>query len=468
MPWRQLLPVAALYLAVTGCWLVAIPPFEGPDELQHYDYARYVAYYGHLPNRIPATLNEGGWFTVQWVQEGAYYWTLGQMLRVAGAASEPPRFVGNLQSRWNGGVEANLLRHDTPVPPALVRGVLVGRLFAMLFGLGTLLCVFAAVHAYTGRARIAALAATSVALIPEFGVHHVLVTNDPAAACLASVASLLLVRWYMRPSQDSWRLPAAAGAVTGLALATKLTAGFLLLLAPLLFWAKSRADRAGARAGDAVRGPLRLWPLASVWAIALLATGAWNFIRNWRLFGDPLATALKQTLVAQHGNPVHFQPGELSSYQNLLHVLFHGFWVSVGWTDWGPDAFGIWLFYGVLTILLLLAIGAAIAVAASARTQPRRRGLLRVLLLILALHTIAFVVALANTPGYSMRYYLPLTVPLVVLVTAGLQWLRARAVARVGVTVVRWTFAGLVACLAIAWLSTFGDALFAFRIAPGA
>jgi len=67
-----------------------------------------------------------------------------------------------------------------------------------------------------------------------------------------------------------------------------------------------------------------------------------------------------------------------------------------------------------------------------------------------------------------MRYYLPLTVPLVVLVTAGLQWLRARAVARVGVTVVRWTFAGLVACLAIAWLSTFGDALFAFRIAPGA
>ena len=35
--------MSVLYLAVVTAWLLVLPPFEGPDELHHYDYARYVA-----------------------------------------------------------------------------------------------------------------------------------------------------------------------------------------------------------------------------------------------------------------------------------------------------------------------------------------------------------------------------------------------------------------------------------------
>ncbi len=445
IPWRHLLPVVALYLAIAGAWLAAVPPFEGPDELQHYDYARYVAYYGHLPDRIPSTLNEGGWFTVQRVQEGAYYWTLGQLLRVAGAADASPAvFTQNPNSRWVGGLEATLLRHDTPMAPALALGIFVGRLVALLCGLGTLLCVFGAVCAYAKSPRLAALVAACVALIPEFGVHHVLVTNDPPAAFLASVAVFLLIRWFLRSPADAWLLPLAAGVITGLAIATKLTTGFLLVLAPLLFWAK----------GGRARGLIRI---AAMWAVAVFAAGAWNFIRNWMLFGDPLATRLKNTLVAQHGNPVHFHPGELASWRELAQVIFHGFWVSVGWTDWRPDSLAIWLFYGLLSLVLLIAL------ALARGTQPRRRVLMRVLLVVLGLHTIAFFVALAHTPGYSMRYFLPLTVPLAVLVTAGMRRLRALAAARVGAGVVRWAIAGVFMMLVLAWVATYTGAMLAFR-----
>src|SRR5581483_8966216 len=271
----------------------------------------------------------------------------------------------------------------------------------------------------------------------------VLVTNDPPAAFLASVAVFLLIRWFLRSPADAWLLPLAAGVITGLAIATKLTTGFLLVLAPLLFWAK----------GGRARGLIRI---AAMWAVAVFAAGAWNFIRNWMLFGDPLATRLKNTLVAQHGNPVHFHPGELASWRELAQVIFHGFWVSVGWTDWRPDSLAIWLFYGLLSLVLLIALPLARG------TQPRRRVLMRVLLVVLGLHTIAFFVALAHTPGYSMRYFLPLTVPLAVLVTAGMRRLRALAAARVGAGVVRWAIAGVFMMLVLAWVATYTGALLAF------
>lgn len=454
IPWRHLLPVAALYLAVTSCWLIAIPPFEGPDELQHYDYARYVAATGHLPDHAPARLNEGGWFTAEWLQEPAYYWALGQALRLVGAGTAPLQFLENPYSRWHGGVVASLLRHDTPVAPALARGVLVGRIASLLAGFITLFCVFGAVHAYTGRSRIAALAAASVALIPEFGVHHMLVSNDPAACCLASIASLLWIRWYVSGAPQTWQAPAAIGTVSGLAIATKLTTAFLLAMGPLLFLVRYRLAK--DRTSDATHR-LPLWQCAAVWIVTVLAGGAWNFVRNWRLFGDPLATALKHTLLAQQGDVVHFHPGELSSYRNLAHVIFHGFWVSVGWTDWGPEATWIWLLYGLLTMVLLLAVGAAVVKAS------RPEGLVSVLLVVVVLNAAAFAAALALTPGNSMRYLLPLTVPLAVIVVAGLQELRAHATHSVTTGHVRWMIVALIGSLALAWLATFGEALTAFR-----
>jgi hypothetical protein len=82
---------------------------------------------------------------------------------------------------------------------------------------------------------------------------------------------------------------------------------------------------------------------------------------------------------------------------------------------------------------------------------------------ILGLHTVAFAVALAYAPGYSMRYFLPLTVPLSVIVTTGLKHLSSLTAARFGVETVRWTVVGMVFVLVIGWLETFADGLYAFH-----
>jgi 4-amino-4-deoxy-L-arabinose transferase-like glycosyltransferase len=481
MAWRPLLCVAGLYLAIQACWLIALPPFEGPDELQHYDHIRYVAVNGHLPDKVPAQINEDGYFTGEWTQEGAYYWMLGLVLRQTCFQDERPvQTLGESpHSTRHGGTAASAFTHDAPLPPHVLNGLLLGRTASVLFGLGTLLCVFAAIAMCCGDDRIARLAASCVALVPQFGVQHILITNDTAAAMWASLASALVIRFLARtpnaaassvqqgPNASSsvqrgtrrlpaWWLAGAIGLATGLAIATKLTAGVVLVAMPLALWA--RRERVAWR------------PHAIAWAAGLLLTAGVAFGRNWIVFGDPLATSLKRTLVTQFDFRSPFKPGEWTSYVDLVRMLFRGMWASIGWGGWMPDAPWILAVFGALTLFLLVCVGVALRLAIRAIMRGRvgtastsTEDALVVMLIVLALHTAAFVVSISLVAGYSARYFLPMIVPCLVIAVIGAQWLLGAIRARFGVEAVRWTLAGVMLTLAAAWLGTFAATIVAFH-----
>jgi 4-amino-4-deoxy-L-arabinose transferase-like glycosyltransferase len=450
---RHLLCVAGLYAAIQVCWFLTIPPFEGPDELQHYDHLRYVAVTGHLPDKVPTQVNEDGYFTGEWTQETAYYWVLGLVLRLTGFqdAAVGGSLHQNPHSIWTGGQAASVFTHGDPLPPHLAAGLLVGRLASVLFGLGTLVAVFAAVRLCTGDPRIATLAASCVALVPQFGAQHVFVTNDTAATLWASVASVLVVWFLVRTEQPAWWLGAAIGLATGLAIATKLTAGVVLVAMPLALWCRRR--------------DVAWWPQLIAWGGGLAMTAGVAFGRNWIVFGDPLATSLKKALVQQFAFRTVFDPRALASYVDLVKMLFRGVWASIGWGGWAPRDSWIDLLFAALTALLLVCLGVAIRMTL-ARTRELVNGTrdaLAVMLAVFLLHGAAFMVSISMFAGYSARYFLPMIVPFIVIAVMGAQRLFGAVQRRFGVEAVRWTLVALPVLLAAAWLGTFAASLIAFH-----
>jgi hypothetical protein len=452
MLFRHLLPVLGLYVAVQCCWLVALPPFEGSDEVQHYDYARYVAVNGHLPDRVPSSINDGGFLTGEWTQEPAYYVMLGLALRWTGVQDVPPGEgqATNPHGIFNDGNAANIFAHWTAMPPRAVYGLLVGRLVSVICGLGTILCVFGAIRVCCREDHIAALAATCVTFVPQFGAQHVFITNDTAAAFWASLASFLVVQFVVR-GERSWLLALAIGATGGLAVATKLTAAVAIVGLPLALWRLRRV--------------VAWMPHALAWGAGMLATAGVAFGRNWLVFGDPLATALKNAVVTQFAFHSSFHPRELASYVDLLDMLFHGFWTGIGWVRWSPDVPWLWALFGALTTFLItcvIAAGRLVAASPRGDSTPSQHAL-TVMLGVLALHSAAFVVSISIWAGYSARYFLPMTVPLIVVATMGSRVLLNAMRRRLGLDAACWTMVGVLFTVPVAWLTTLTTALLAFH-----
>lgn len=74
-------------------WLLMLPPFEGPDEPAHYDYARYIAATGSLPSGLPTAIIEDGWHTTHRTQPPLYYLLVSGIIRGFDVAAVSPNQV---------------------------------------------------------------------------------------------------------------------------------------------------------------------------------------------------------------------------------------------------------------------------------------------------------------------------------------------------------------------------------------
>ncbi len=451
-----LLVLGILQLVVAFCWLTAIPPFEGPDELQHYDYARYVAVNGRLPDRPPRSANADGWYTGQWIQEPLYYWTLGQILRTLGpdVANAPLSMHENPHSAFQrNGYQASLLRHDTPLDPPLRRGLLTARLVSTAAGLVLILSTFLALRSVSTD-TIAGFATLCLLLIPEFGVRFAVAANDLVAAALASVAAMLALG--LDTTRHRWTRSLATGAFAGLAVAVKLTAGIAIPIAFLALWFQRRPPRA------------IWWRHVAACAAGVTLAAAWVFIRNWLLFGDPLAAPMKLIVLQQVAARQTVDAMNVSSLLTLTDYLFRSFWAAAGWTAVGPRAAWPWTVYGVIStacaLLMLIALLPArrrTGQEEDADVQRRTRAAVWMSAVAVLLQTSGIVFALSQyAGGRTARYLLPVIVPLLVLVVRGA--MRLADVGRLNGTL-RMAAAGLVlAVLLVAWLETYSDIARAF------
>ncbi len=296
----------------------ATPLFEAPDEVWHDAYVRWLAEGHGLP---PLEGDPGG--ANQEVAQPPLYYAVAALLRAPFASVDVTALFWNnpgfgYQGSLTGNDNKNMLIHTARerwpwhgAPLALH----VTRLASLFFGLLTVLGAWALGREAFGSKRGAWLTAAMVAFQPQFVFISGVISNDSAAAALATWALWSAVV-ILRRGLTSRRV-ALSGLLTGLAMLCKTSNLALLpLLGLALTWQAWRERRS-------VWGTLG--SLALYGGVAL-SVGGWWYGRNFALTGDPLGlTAHTHTL---WGRP---HPVSLWDLRTELPLLFRSFWAAYGW-----------------------------------------------------------------------------------------------------------------------------------------
>ncbi len=458
---RDLLVVFLIAVGLRFVWVVVIPPWQAPDEPDHFSYVAHIVEQGeifHPPFQdYPAYSKEAGtsWRLV----------FFGQISSLG--AARPPELPYFPHAYDYGAVRAyQMPRADrftsnagraSPHPPlyylllAIPYGLLhnaplLSRLFAVRCGsaiLGALGCVFAYLIAYELRRerRWGWALGLSMALMPMYAFLTSTVNNDVGMDVAATALIWLTVRAYSRRTLAR-PLAFAIGLASGLTLLTKLTVYAIVLVAGAIVLVKAfPAMRAQWRHGRYVWDCLLT--LGVYAAGVVIVYGPWALFRI-RFYGDVGLPAnpfpsLSRILSGVFRNappssgpaapPSAFSPSVLLSY--LQHqqagglpyfqsLFINSFWGNFGWLDAPlPDRtfmfITIFSVVGVIGLLIQLAL------------QPaRRRGIFLLLVFLLAHAAFIFFVVdyssfASSGSGFGLqgRYFFPILAPLLFFLLSG-------------------------------------------------
>jgi 4-amino-4-deoxy-L-arabinose transferase-like glycosyltransferase len=375
--------VVLVYIILAAVYGFLTPPFEGPDEPQHFAYVMWLASGKGLPPQ-----GEAAWDTPMEQEAGQtplYYLVASLPARlfdtaVPAAIYRPnPYFPGPaLENKFDNDNRAvHSLAEKQPFQgqwPALY----LARLVTLLFGILLVVSVyFLAVQVRPFQPAFAYSAAALVALTPQVLFLSSVVSNDIPAAALGTLALIFLAGLVRRAPQASGAAAFAAGLFTGLAVMAKINA--LLLLAPgamTLLWLWLGAKR-----------PLKNVAIIALWmGGGFLLVSGWWFMRGTRLYGSPLG-------VGTHD----YAPWVISDPQSLASPLARWlevgrfYWLTLGWGTIRPPA---WV-YGMFFLLAGLAlVGLALAVYRRWKRQGLYPGPDLAILIVLAVTLLANVLLL--------------------------------------------------------------------------
>src|SRR5262249_35710452 len=299
--WRShVMLLVALAMATSMCWLLVVPPFEGPDELFFYNRARTFA---ERPER----------------GEGLFYRFAAPIIRVmspgtgAAAAEYNPafQFISNRRG------EVNRFAHDRRVAPREhVRTLLAMRFLVVLLSGATVVAIYATARLSIGDAHLALLVAAICLWIPQFSFVSVIVHPEAVTRFLAAITTLAVV--------------AHATGVLGRTLAW--------IVLPLCVTIVPFADRQAfflvPFAGLALVATERRWIGRAAAAVAIVVPAAiavWIVTRYTEFdtnFG-PWIALVRHPLWPFTSNPAYAAaPGAPYYAYEFLPKLFEGFW---GW-----------------------------------------------------------------------------------------------------------------------------------------
>ncbi len=419
--WPSRLLPAALAGSATAMFILVIPAGEGPDELAHLQYTRYVAITHSLPAHVPRPGDPWHAESYEWVQQPPYYIASGALGQWLGLAHAPPRLQPDPASRLRGGSGVAIFQH----PPETTRqgGI------RLIWWLRVLHIGLAAVTAWwlglalgrAGAGRRWALAGSAcLGLVPQVAALMGYHSTDGAATAAAALAVLMILR--AASPGASTRACLAAGAATGFALSVKLSTAHLLpMLALAVVWPGWHAWR-------------RLGSRCAAAALGVCLTGAWVPLREWLVFGDPLGRGFRAAILAAAGLGPTPSPGLLD--RAILEVwrvhVFESFWARFGSLGAGPLAGSrLWTLYGGVTLVLLAACVVALLLAV--RHPRRHRGLSLAVTGAVTACALWVYVTLVPRPymaiHWTPRYIQPALPVLAVMATLGL----ARTVSRLRV-----------------------------------
>jgi 4-amino-4-deoxy-L-arabinose transferase-like glycosyltransferase len=411
------LALLALHLLLSLLSNLVTPPFEGPDEPNHYLFIRYL----QVERRLPVQGLERD--AVRAHHPPAYFF-VGALL-TAPLPAPPTAGFADLGLRLNpryvfrfGDPDPNnksVFLHHGPAERWPFHGLAltlhVARLLSLAFSLlAVILTYVAARQLRPADPAFHHFAAGLIALNPMVVFMSGVVQNDAAALAAGAAAAACLGLLLRRPVSTGLWL--SAGAV--LAVGILLKAGLLVMAAPLAAVALLRAWGSASHPA----GRLRALTLAALGlALPVLLLAGWWFARNLSLYGDLTANS---TIVALWGA---LSPEQQRAFLPLaLYTLSTGLLGRFGNGGIIEFPLAIYALAGLFALAALAGLPRAWRRAASNRPDPAARALwLLHALVVLVVTGSVLVFALRFNGGATGKYLFPAFPSLALLVAAG--WL---------------------------------------------
>ncbi len=230
-------------------------------------------------------------------------------------------------------------RYHTPAERFPYRGAALAVHLARFI---TTLMAASTIAATYGIARLiipgqATLAAALVAFNPQFVFMSAAVSNDTLVAALSAL-TLLALTWILTSSSVKRWHYILLGTLCGLAVLTKVSALGLGLVIALGLVLKARRER--------------FWPeiIANGLAVAVsvVVIAAWWFLRNWLLYGHPLAWPQLLAMMQNFMRPELLSWAEALEYADIMRQTYWA-WFAHGY--FAPPSF-----YHLVNALMLLAL----------------------------------------------------------------------------------------------------------------
>jgi 4-amino-4-deoxy-L-arabinose transferase-like glycosyltransferase len=339
---RWLTLILTFYFLLGLYYIWQVPPFEGPDEGEHFAYIEWLVDGNGFPPQ-----GDAAWETPVRQEAGQppLYYLLAAVPATITGITEPAVVYQINAYAFTGPAPHQLGDNDNralhyPEDGRPLRGgwlaFYLSRGLTLFFGLLLLGSLYGLGRSFWPHRPEFSLAATAlVAFTPQVVYLSSVVSNDIPAAALSTLCLWLLVG-MVRYGPTRGRA-VAAGAVLGLAALTKVST--LLLIVPLglglgwLWWSgRYRLPDVG-RTG--------LWLGSS-----LLAVAGWWFGRTWLRYGTPLG------LESHNYAPWAIQnTADLFPWLARWSDVFYSYWLALGWGTIRPPG---WV-YGLLGLLMLLA-----------------------------------------------------------------------------------------------------------------
>lgn len=383
----SLLAIIAFYLLLAVLYSSSIPPFEGPDESEHFAYISWLAEGKGFPPQ-----GDAAWDTPirQEAGQSPLYYLLASVPALIVDINEPPaeyrpnpHFVG-VFPRIQPDNDNRAIHYPTDARP--LRGgwlvLSIARALTIAFGVLLLVSVYGIARQVHPENRQIALAATLlVAVTPQVIFISSVASNDIPAAAFSAL-SLWTLALLVRKGPTRKRA-LIVGVAYGLAILTKASAIALALpiaIALLWLWLSGRQSF-----GQVLKTGLWL-------SLGALVVAGWWLIRTWVLYGSPLGLETHDRTPWAVTNPEELA----KPYRRWLEV-FRSYWLALGWGTIRPEewlyrifmaatalsiagqAFSVWLWWrrprprpDVKPILILILATAVVAVGLSLELWMRR------------------------------------------------------------------------------------------------
>lgn len=330
---------------VAGVYASITPPFEGPDEGSHFYYIHDLI----ETHELPVLESRDVVFATESLQRHhpPLYYVLGALLVGWTDRSDidsyfmwknPFAAIGQVSPNNN-----NLLLHMFPQQPAqtgLASTLL--RAYSVVLAMGTLWCVFLISRLVFSGTPIAILSMLLVASMPSFIFIGASINNDNLITLEYALGVYWVLRlWHRQLIRTIDAL--VVGLIFASTLLTKLNGTLLVVLMlagiGLGAWQKYYPWRAAIRLGVIAGG-------------LAFALAGWWYIRNWQLYGDPLALAVTQRIWGRGS-----APSSLTAILDEAGGVWKSFWMVLASLNIGAPP---WVYPYTIVLGLVGCVGAMV------------------------------------------------------------------------------------------------------------